>query len=122
MEEYFEGKRKEFQLPLKFIRGTPFQHRVWDQLRKIPYGKVVSYKDVAEQLGIERGARAIGLANSLNPIPIIVPCHRVINKSGAPGGYQPGIHVKMALFQLEGISLTKKKILHRKEEKNDEND
>ena len=77
LDEYFAGKRKEFDIPTR-LEGTEFQKRVWEELRKIPYGKTVTYKDIAEAVGCPKGFRAVGLANNRNPISIIYPCHRVI--------------------------------------------
>lgn len=84
--EYFSGKRKKFDLPLVY-RGTPFQLAVWKTLLKIPYGETVSYKEVALSLGRKWGFRAIGAANRANPLPIIIPCHRVIGSDGRLVGY-----------------------------------
>ena len=77
LDEYFAGKRKEFDIPTR-LEGTEFQKRVWEELRKIPYGKTVTYKDIAEAEGCPKGFRAVGLANNRNPISNIYPCHRVI--------------------------------------------
>ena len=84
--EYFAGERTEFYLPLA-ARGTPFQQQAWDALVRIPYGETVSYGEQATMLGDKNKARAVGAANGKNPIPIIVPCHRVVHASGAIGGY-----------------------------------
>ena len=80
LDEYFAGKRKEFDIPTR-LEGTEFQKRVWEELRKIPYGKTVTYKDIAEAVGCPKGFRAVGLANNRNPISIIYPCHRVIGSN-----------------------------------------
>ncbi len=101
LEEYFKLNRKNFDLPLD-IRGTDFQKRVWQELLKIPYGKTVSYKFIAKQLGDEKLMRAVGRANGANPIPIIIPCHRVINENGSLGGYSGGLDIKEKLLKLEG--------------------
>jgi methylated-DNA-[protein]-cysteine S-methyltransferase len=102
LEEYFAGTRKTFNLPLK-INGTAFQMSVWNALKKIPYGRAVSYKYIAEQIGDEKAVRAIGGANGANPVPIIIPCHRVINADGKLGGYSGGgVEVKIKLLELEG--------------------
>jgi methylated-DNA-[protein]-cysteine S-methyltransferase len=102
LHEYFENKRTSFDLPLR-ISGTDFQMNVWNELKKIPYGKVVSYKYIAEQLGDGKAVRAIGNANGANPVPIIIPCHRVINSNGSMGGYSGGgVDVKIKLLRLEG--------------------
>jgi len=98
--EYFDGKRFEFHLPLD-IHGTPFQKAVWDELRKIPYGETRSYKEIAMAIDAPKAVRAIGGANHHNPIPIIVPCHRVIGSNGALVGYGGGLSIKEQLLSLE---------------------
>lgn len=98
--EYFAGNRKEFTIPLDSI-GTPFQLRVWEELRKIPYGETRNYGEIAREIGNPKGQRAVGLANNKNPIGIIVPCHRVIGKSGALVGYAGGVDLKERLLKLE---------------------
>jgi len=100
LTEYFEGKRKVFNLPLCFD-GTPFQIQAWQELYKIPYGVTISYKEQATRLGDKNKARAIGLANGLNPIPIIVPCHRVIGSNGHLTGFAGGLEYKAMLLLLE---------------------
>ena len=100
LEEYFEGKRKEFNLPLK-QEGTEFQKKVWEALEKIPYGETRTYKEVAKMVGNEKASRAIGLANNKNNIPIIVPCHRVIGSNGKLVGYALGLDMKKYLLDLE---------------------
>ena len=105
MSEYFSGERKKFNLPVD-IPGTKFQNKVWAELNKIPYGKTVSYKKIAERLGNIKLYRAVGRANALNPACIIIPCHRVINTNGKYGGYAAGLKVKEKLLETEGsISL-----------------
>lgn len=101
LEEYFKGKRTRFDIPLD-VQGTTFQMKVWNQLSKIPYGKTVSYSDVAKRIKNERAVRAVGTANGRNPVSIIVPCHRVIAADGTLGGYGGGLHKKIKLLQLEG--------------------
>lgn len=100
LEEYFEGKRKDFDLPLD-LHGTPFQLRVWSALREIPYGKTVNYGEIARGLG--SSARAVGNANGKNPVPIIIPCHRVIGADGSLTGFGGGLEKKRYLLQLEGV-------------------
>lgn len=100
LDEYFAGKRKEFDIPTR-LEGTEFQKRVWEELRKIPYGKTVTYKDIAEAVGCPKGFRAVGLANNRNPISIIYPCHRVIGSNGSLTGYGGGLDVKEKLLELE---------------------
>jgi len=100
LDEYFEGKRKTFDIPLR-THGTPFQEKVWAALRAIPYGEVRSYKEVAEAIGHPKAYRAVGMANNANPIFIIVPCHRVIGSDGSLTGYGGGLPMKRALLSLE---------------------
>jgi methylated-DNA-[protein]-cysteine S-methyltransferase len=100
IQEYLGGKRKIFDVQIRW-RGTDFQESVWAQLVKIPYGKTCSYKEIAQQIGIPKGARAVGRANHNNPIPIIVPCHRVIGASGNLVGYGGGLDLKQKLLALE---------------------
>lgn len=98
--EYFAGKRCEFDLPL-VLDGTEFQVRVWRALLEIPYGETVSYKQLAERIGNVMAVRAVGLANGANPIPIIVPCHRVIGSNGSLTGFGGGLPIKEKLLALE---------------------
>jgi len=100
LEEYFQGKRRQFDLALR-LRGTPFQKRVWGALQAIPYGTTRSYADIARGVGSPLGARAVGQANSANPLAIVVPCHRVIAADGTLGGYRPGLERKRFLLDLE---------------------
>lgn len=100
LEEYFAGKRREFSLPLA-PTGTPFQMSAWDTLRRIPYGKVVSYAEEAKMLGRPSAVRAVANANGKNPIAIIIPCHRVIASGGGIGGYSGGVWRKEFLLSLE---------------------
>ena len=102
LEEYFAGKRREFTVPLA-PEGTEFQKKVWAALEEIPYGTTASYKDIATQVGKPGAAIAVGQANSRNPIPIIIPCHRVIGANGKLVGYTGGMHIKEALLAVEGI-------------------
>lgn len=98
--EYFDGKRKEFDLPFN-CGGTDFQRSVWNALRAIPFGQTRSYKDVAEFIGNPRAFRAVGLANNKNPLAIFIPCHRVVEHSGGLGGYAGGLSAKQYLLELE---------------------
>ncbi len=100
VREYLEGTRRVFDLVLN-PEGTVFQKEVWKALMEIPYGQTVSYKDIGIQIGNPKAARAVGMANNKNPIPIIIPCHRVIGASGKLTGYAFGIGVKAALLELE---------------------
>ena len=100
LEEYFARKRQAFSLPLKPI-GTAFQMRVWQGLQKIPYGKTWSYEQLAIEIGQPTASRAVGLANGANPLSILIPCHRVVNKNGQMGGYGGGIWRKQILLDVE---------------------
>ncbi|MGH8699409.1 MAG: bifunctional transcriptional activator/DNA repair enzyme AdaA, partial [Burkholderiales bacterium] len=100
LEEYFAGRRREFAVPLVYP-GTPFQVKVWDALRRIPYGETYSYEKLAWAVGAPRGQRAVGHANGQNPVAIVIPCHRVVNKDGKLGGYGGGLWRKQLLLDLE---------------------
>jgi methylated-DNA-[protein]-cysteine S-methyltransferase len=100
LEEYFSGLRRVFELPLE-PRGTEFQRRVWESLTHIAYGETTSYGSLATKLGNPRGSRAVGLANGSNPIPIVIPCHRVIGADGSLTGFGGGLPIKAALLELE---------------------
>lgn len=100
--EYTQGRRQVFDLKYK-TNGTPFQECVWNILKQIPYGKVWSYSDVAESLGNGSSVRAVGNANHHNPLPILIPCHRVIRKCGDLGGYGGGLEIKQKLLALETL-------------------
>ena len=100
LEEYFAGRRRVFTVPL-VCPGTPFQVRVWDTLRTIPYGQTRSYTEVARAIGAGRAVRAVGHANGRNPISIVIPCHRVVNVGGRLGGYGGGLWRKERLIALE---------------------
>ncbi|SDI83368.1 methylated-DNA--[protein]-cysteine S-methyltransferase [Natribacillus halophilus] len=101
LQEYFQGERQAFNLPID-IHGTSFQKHVWEALRHIPYGETQSYKQVATTLRAPKAVRAVGNANNQNPLPIIIPCHRVIGSNGAFVGYGGGIEKKKKLLALEG--------------------
>ncbi len=100
--EYFENKRSIFDLPLN-PAGTPFQKTIWQALQKIPYGTTWSYLHLSRQIGNEKAIRAVGRANGRNPIPIIIPCHRVIGSDGSLVGYGGGLWRKKQLLKLEGL-------------------
>ena len=106
LDEYFANKRTTFDLPIQYPNGTPFQYSVWNALRDIPYGETRSYKDIAVAIGNPKAVRAIGQANTRNPILLHVPCHRVINKKGSIGGFGCGVEIKKQLLQLEGIKIS----------------
>ncbi len=100
LKEYFDGTRKEFDIPYELV-GTEFQKKVWKELLKIPYGETISYKELAIRIGNERAQRAVGGANNKNKLAIIVPCHRVIGSNGSLVGYASGVDVKKMLLELE---------------------
>ena len=100
LSEYLDGKRKQFSLPLAPV-GTDFQRTVWNALIAIPYGETRTYAQIAQQIGSSKAARAVGLANNRNPIPIIIPCHRVIGADGSLVGYAGGLEMKRFLLALE---------------------
>lgn len=106
LDGYFKGTLNSFETPLDYTNhGTAFQRRVWDALREIPYGSVVTYGELAENIGNPKAARAVGLANNRNPLAILVPCHRVIGASGRLVGYAGGLPFKRSLLDLEGVTL-----------------
>jgi O-6-methylguanine DNA methyltransferase len=100
LRDYFSGARKEFSLKL-LMKGTEFQRKVWAALAEIPFGETRSYKDIAQAVKNPKGVRAVGMANNRNPIPIVVPCHRVIGSDGSLIGYGGGLDVKKFLLKLE---------------------
>ena len=104
LEEYLNGQRKQFDVVYD-LEGTAFQKQVWRQLAKIPFGKTVSYRDIAKRIDNPKAVRAVGSANGKNPLCIIIPCHRVIAADGTIGGYSGGIDIKKKLLQLEQIKL-----------------
>lgn len=101
LQEYFAGQRQDFDLPLS-AQGTEFQKNVWTALRAIPYGELRSYRDIAESLENPKAVRAVGAANGRNPLPIVVPCHRVIGSDGSLTGFAGGLEAKKVLLRLEG--------------------
>ena len=104
LAEHFSGDRTDFDLPLS-PPGTPFQRRVWEELRRIPYGTTATYGELAARLGDPKAVRAVGLANGRNPIAVVVPCHRVIGSDGKLRGYAAGVERKQRLLALEDASL-----------------
>ena len=100
LAEYFAGRRKEFDLPLN-PEGTDFQRKIWNALQKIPFGETRSYKQLAEMAGNGKACRAAGGANNKNPLPVFIPCHRVIGADGSPVGYGGGLKIKQFLLELE---------------------
>ena len=107
LEAYFEGNLKNFTLQLT-PEGTPFQQRVWQALQKIPYGKTVSYGEIAKAIGKPKASRAVGAANGQNPLSIVTPCHRVIGCNGQLVGYGGGLRIKERLLYLEHRHSSKK--------------
>ena len=99
--EYFDGSRREFELPLA-PQGTPFQLQVWEELERIPFGATISYAQLAQRVGNPAGTRAVGAANGRNPLPIVLPCHRVIGADGTMTGFGGGVPTKEFLLRLEG--------------------
>jgi methylated-DNA-[protein]-cysteine S-methyltransferase len=104
LDAYFAGRRKRFDLPLN-AAGTAFQHQVWEALVAIPWGETRSYAEVARAIGRENAVRAVGAANGRNPLPLVVPCHRVIGSDGSLTGFAGGLDLKRQLLELEGIRL-----------------
>ena len=104
LAEYFEGARQMFDVPIA-LRGTPFQLAVWREVSRIPFGATVSYGEVAKRIGCPAASRAVGAANGVNPIPIIVPCHRVIGSTGKLTGFGGGLETKRRLLDLEASSI-----------------
>lgn len=100
LDEYFQGKRTTFSLPFN-LTGTLFQLAVWKELQNIPYGKTTSYKEIAQKINKPKACRAVGMANNKNPLPIIIPCHRVIGSNGKLIGYAGGLKLKNYLLELE---------------------
>lgn len=110
LNEYLQGQRQQFTIPLS-LKGSTFQQKVWLALQTIPYGETRTYQQIAQQIGCPKGCRAVGNANNKNPIPIIIPCHRVIKKNGSLSGYILGVTRKEQLLTLE-----------KEKANNDEND
>ncbi len=100
LDMYFKGKRKNFDLKLSLI-GTDFQKKIWQELQKIPFGQIVSYKEIAKRIGNKNAVRAVGNANGKNPISIIIPCHRVVGSDGKLVGYGGGLEKKRWLIDFE---------------------
>lgn len=102
LEEYFAGRRRAFSVPLS-MHGTPFQMRVWQALQEIPWGETVSYGEIARRIGNPRACRAVGMANHVNPLPVLIPCHRVVGANGKLTGYGGGLDIKTKLLEIEGL-------------------
>jgi len=107
IEAYFDGRRREFTQNFAFISGTEFERQVWLALSEIPYGETRTYKWMAQRVGRPRGSRAVGQALKKNPIPIVIPCHRVIESDGKIGGFALGQDIKRRLLQMEFYNLRK---------------
>lgn len=106
LDEYFNGERDVFDMPLD-LRGTEFQKKVWNAIYQVPFGKTCSYQDIAEAIGNPKAVRAVGTATGKNPVPIVVPCHRIITSSGTLGGFGGGLPLKVELLKIEGIVIEK---------------
>ncbi|GGL89813.1 methylated-DNA--protein-cysteine methyltransferase [Streptomyces cinereus] len=104
LDEYINGQRQVFDMPIALYTGTPFQQTVWEALLKIPYGKTISYAQLANHIGQPTACRAVANANGKNPISLIIPCHRVIASDGKLGGYTGGVEIKQTLLDIEQAS------------------
>lgn len=102
LTDYLAGERRDFSVPVDMTKGTAFQRRVWRAILRIPYGRVRSYQWVAERVGGRQYARAVGMALGSNPVPIVVPCHRIVSQDGSLGGFGCGLPMKRRLLKLEG--------------------
>lgn len=109
LREYFAGRRTQFDLPLA-PEGTEFQRSVWRRLQEIPYGQTISYGELAKRVGNPKASRAVGSANGKNPLPIVIPCHRVIAGDGGLGGFGGGLSVKEKLLALEGRQISSNRL------------
>jgi len=105
LDHYFKGQPVIFDDPIDLFMGTTFQRKVWDKVKQIPFGQIRTYGQIAAQINRPKAARAVGTANGANPIPIIIPCHRVVQANGKLGGYRAGLDIKDALLQLERVVL-----------------
>ncbi len=100
IEEYLEGRRTHFNVPLQ-LKGTDFRQKVWNELQRIPYGQTITYKELAQRIGSPGAYRAVANACGANPFPILIPCHRVTASNGKPGGYTGGLPIKLSLLECE---------------------
>ena len=105
LDQYFNRTRERFHLPLDFSGATELQKRIFQRLMEIPYGRILSYGDIADEIGVAGAARAVGQAVGANPLPIVVPCHRVVRSDGKLGGYSGGLRRKVALLAVEGVDV-----------------
>lgn len=101
LKNYFEGKSEDFKQSTVFLEGTDFEKKVWLTLKEIPYGETRSYKWLSEKIGSPKASRAVGQALGRNPIPIVLPCHRIIESDGSIGGYSAGVDIKRRLLEIE---------------------
>lgn len=101
LAKYFKGRLQEFSQKTVFAEGTEFEKEVWEAIKEVPYGETRTYKWLAKRVGSPGGSRAVGQALSKNPIPIVVPCHRIIESTGNIGGYSSGVHIKRRLLEME---------------------
>ena len=106
LRDYLEGRKVTFPEPLDLRGSTPFQRKVWQLTATIPYGEMRSYAWLAERMGHPRAARAVGKSLALNPLPILIPCHRVVRKNGKLGGFSGGLELKRRLLEVEGVQLS----------------
>ncbi|MBC7660965.1 MAG: methylated-DNA--[protein]-cysteine S-methyltransferase [Chitinophagaceae bacterium] len=104
LREYFAGNRRAFEVPIDLQTGTSFQREAWDMLQRIPFGETLSYGEQARAMGRPKAFRAVGGANGKNPLPVIIPCHRVVNSLGKLHGFSGGLDVKRYLLKVEGVN------------------
>lgn len=106
LASYLNGKKRDLHYPVYYLNATSFQREVWEATREIPYGETRTYRWVAEKIGKPKAARAVGQALARNPVPLLVPCHRVVSSDGTLGGFTGGVHLKKKLLVLEGCKCT----------------
>jgi methylated-DNA-[protein]-cysteine S-methyltransferase len=106
LSDYFNGRLRKFDFEMAFVTGTDFEHKVWLALKDVPYGQTRTYKWLAEKIGNPKAVRAVGRALGRNPIPIVLPCHRIIESDGSIGGYSSGVDIKRRLLDLEYYNVT----------------
>ncbi|MBI4688555.1 MAG: methylated-DNA--[protein]-cysteine S-methyltransferase [Nitrospirae bacterium] len=107
LKDYFQGVNSSFSQKIKFLDATEFDEKVWNSLKEIPFGETRTYKWIARQIGNPKAVRAVGRALSRNPMPIVIPCHRVIESNGSIGGFSEGVDIKVRLLEMEYYSKTK---------------
>ena len=113
ISEYLEGNRKHFNIPLR-LEGTEFRMKVWNEMRKIPYGETITYKELARRIGSPDACRAVANACGANPFPILIPCHRVVASGGKTGGYTGGLDIKEALLEIEKQNYRQRRCISEK--------